>query len=521
MAASIITEPITPSLSGNNNWLELESDLVNIASQGYIDIVSQTPGEPAIGEQLTITWAGKEVVFTVAATTNSTATAIPVRSVGESMDAYAARMAEVFHQNGSIAEDFHITVHSVGRVRLKARVAAVLDITVVEDMTSTEFTTVDGTSPYTEDNLAAQVQLWKPSGFLTIPDDLITTLHATYDTESGTTKINLADLFPVKPHLPNSAHIDPGIFFSWLRGLATDSFCEYYLRYADKYGTPAVPEALLKSDSNYFAIHGGGDSADRLPNVPVGIFADVLHNYRRADGDTFWKPLGDGMPDWLYIWTKFELAPCNVDWTIRWDTGEETIEPYGGASFTLLENSAYYIRSSPLSFDFTPPAVGSIPWYITFRLFATIEGLETDIAVVKYKAVIGTEWERYILFDNGVGGCEAVLFNGKGKESYIGKREVARSPRTSDFTPAIGEFSAFNAEGQKVYELNTGWIEKWYAEHLRQLLLGACWLIDVPNKRFLKLIVDTESIDVSQNDQQLHALSVKLKTAWVDKASNV
>lgn len=520
MAATLNTPPVSPILAGNDNWIEVETDLVNTAAQGYVNIVSQSPGEPAIGEELTIQWSGKSVTFTVAATTNSTATAIPVRNIGETLDEYAERMAEVFQQNGTIADDFHITVHSTGRVTLKAKTAGILDITVTEDMTSTALTTVDGTDPNTEPNLAAQVQVWKPSGFLSLPDTLITTLHATYDTISEPiTQINLVDLFPVKPHLPNTAHIDPGIFLSWLRGVATDSYCEYYLRYADKYGTPAVPEALVKSANNYFAIHGA-HSADREA-FSAAAFADVLHNYRRADGGTFWKPLGDGMPDWVYIWPKSYISGCNVEWTILWDDGSSTVELYGGSPFTMDANKAYYIRSSPLNFNFTPTTPGAIPWYITFRLFGTIEGAEEDLATVKYKAVIGTSWERYLIFDNGVGGCEAVLFNGKGKEAFSGKREAARLTRTSDFSIAEGEFTSFNPEGQKVYELNTGWIEKWYAEHLRQLLLGDIWMIDVDNERFIKMICESDSIETSINDQQLFAISIKLRVAWVDKASNV
>lgn len=519
MAVILSIEPSPVSLNGDDNWIKLETDLVNTAAQGYINIVSQTPGEPAIGEVLTIEWAGKSQTFTVAATTNSTATAIPVRNVGETMDEYAERMAEVFHENGTISEDFNITVHSVGRVTLKAKTAGILDITVTENLTSTEFTTVDGTDPNTEANLAAQVQIWKPSGFLSLPDELITTLHATYNTTSADTDINLVDIFPVKPHLPNPAHIDPGIFLSWLRGIATDCYCEYYLRFADKYGTPAVPEALIKSDNNYFSINGA-HSADK-EDSNTAIYVDVLHNYRRVDGGSFWKPLGDGQPDWVYIWSKFDLVNCNVEWTIIWDDGSITVEPYGGTPFTLSTNKAYYIRSSPLNFDFTPTTPGAIPWYITFRLFGTIEGGEQDLAIVKYKAAIETEWERWLLFDNGVGGCESVLFNGKGKEGFVSKREIARRSRATTFDIDQGEFIKLNPEGQQVLDLNTGWIEKWYADHLRQLLMGDVWMVDAPNKRFIKLICDTDSIEISTNDQQLHALSVKFKTSWVDKASNI
>lgn len=518
MAATLTTAPPSLALNGNDIWIELESDLVDTAQSGYIDIVSQEPGEPIIGEELTIEWGGNAQVFTVAATSNDTATAIPVRNVGETMDEYAERMAEVFKQNSAISSDFHVTVHSVGRVRLRARVAGVLDITVTENLTSTEFTTVDGIDPNTQPNLAVQVQIWKPSGFLSLPDELITTLHATYNTTTATTEINLSELFQVKPHLPNDAHIDPAIFSTWLKGVATDCFTEYYLRYADKYGTPAVPEALIKSDSYY--VINGAHSADRSGGLGFSFNVDKLHNYRNVYGVTFWKPIGDGQPDWLYIWVKSPLTDCNVEWDILWDDGTTTNEPYGGTPFDLDIYTAYYIRSTPLNFNFTPPTPGAIPWYITFRLKGNADGPAT-FAEVKYKAMVETSWERHLLFDNGLGGCESVLFYGKGKESFTANRSSARRNRTSDFDISEGELILLNTEGQKEFELNTGWIEPWYADHLRQLLLGDVWLVDFDNERFIKLICDTDSVVTTESDQQLFALSIKFTTAWLDKASNV
>jgi len=345
-------------------------------------------------------------------------------------------------------------------------------------------------------------------------------LHAIYDTATAEVEINLSELFPVKPHLPNPAHIDPAIFFSWPRGVATACVMEYYLRIADKYGTPAVPEALVKSASNYFVIHGA-HSADREGINVISPNIDVLHNYIRIDGEAWWKPIGDEMPDWIYIWVKVALTACNVEWTVLWDDGTETLEPYGGSDFTLGLHTVNYIRSTPLNFNYTPPSSGAIPWYITFRLKGNAGAGEVTLAEVKYKAVVETQWERYLLFDNGVGGCEAVLFNGKGKEGFTAKREQARKTRTSDFSIDQGEFITFNPEGQKEFELNTGWIESWYAEHLRQLLMGDVWEIDFDNERFIKLICDTESIVTKESDQQLFALSIKFKPGFAGKASNV
>lgn len=520
MAATLITAPPATGYNGNDIWVEVETDLVEPISEGSIEIEFTSSG-PSIGETLVLEWGGTTLTLTVAATTNSTATAIPTKGGGESLMDYHERVGEALKENGTITDDFIVTVHSDERIMLTARVAGVLDITETSGLSNCTVTVVDGIDPNTEPNLAAVVQIWLPDALLSDPETILTTLHGTYNTDTATAKFNIGGLFPVKPHLPNPAHIDPGIFTSWLRGEATDCFRKYYLRVADKYGTPAIPEALVRSESDYHIIHGA-DAADRDAVSTISLYADILHNYRRSDGGTFWKPLGDGMPDWLYVWMKSPLTDCNVEWTILWDDGTETTEPYGGTGFDLDIDTAYYIRSSPRNFNFTPTNPGAIPWYITFRIFGThAEAGEVTLATVKYKAIVETKWERYLIFDNGRGGCEAVLFNGKAKETFVGTREVARTNRSADFGIDTGEFLAFNAEGQKTFELNSGWVEKWYLEHLRQLLLGQVWMIDFANERFVKLITESESVETSQTDQQLFALSIKVKVAWVDKASNV
>lgn len=518
MAATLNSAPTSPAYNGNDIWIEVASDLVNTASAATFSILFSSSG-PSVGQVLTLTWGGTELALTVAASTNSTATAIPTKGGGESIADYALRVAGALRENGTLSADFRITNPSSGTVLLTSRTNGALDLTAVENLDGTAVTVTDGTDPNTETNLAAQVEVWKAGADFS-SDERITTLHATYDAATGTTALNLSELFPVKPHLPNAAHIDPGIFSTWLKGTATDAWAEYYLRIADKYGSPAVPEALLKSDDNYFVIHGAR-SADRDGGTSFGVYVDKLHNYRTLDGSTFWKPIGDEQPDWLYIWTKSALTGCNVEWDIEWDDGSTNTETYSGTAFSLDIHKVYYIRTTPLNFNFTPPSAGALPWHITFRLKGDGGSGEATIAEVKYKAVIGTSWERWLLFDNGLGGCESALFNGKAKEGFSVKRETARMTRTADFSIAEGELLAFNAEGQKEYELNTGWIPKWYAEHLRQLLMGDVWMVDFDNERFIKLICETDSVTTSETDQQLFSISAKFRTAWSEKATNI
>ncbi len=520
MAASLETAPPSPAYNGNDIWLRVESDLVNTSIHGYVDIFSQIPGEPALGETLELTWGGSSVLLTVEATKNAAATAIPLRGVGESLNDYAARWAEALRENAAISADFHVTVHAVGRIRLKSRTEGVLDISVTENMTSTEFTVVDGIDPNTEENLAAALEVWIPNEFAHTPDTLVASLQGTYGATTGQTEFNLKGLFPVKPSLPAENSIGVGISLSWRRAIATGAWVEYYLRLADRYGSPPVPEALLKSADNYICIHGARpedhDTSSAL--VPVRI---PLHGYTRADGGTFRKPVTDVQPDWAYIYTKVEITACSVEFEVTWEDGTVTIETPSGSAFTLLAKKVYWIRSTPYDASaITPPTAGLLPWYYTFRLKGNAgSGVET-IHEVFYIIKPCTDWDIYALLDNGLGGCESVLFRGKTAFGQDVSRDIARRARTSDFSIKEGEIINFNAEGQKVFDLNTGYHELYYIQHLRQLLYGDVWLIDTRSKRFLKLVVDTSSFSTHESDGDLYSLSLKVKTAWLDAGHN-
>lgn len=509
MAATISTPPPDLAYNADDIWVEFSSDL-QTAAPGYIDLIFSSTG-PTIGQTLQIEWGGNQLLFTVAATTNDTATAIPTKSGGETLDEYALRVGLAFRENYLISQNWLVTVHTDERVRLTLQESGAMDITVTNGLSNVVETVVDGVDN-TVESLSAMVEVWTEGDDFNT-DEKVVTLQATYSSEAQV-NINLREIFPVEPHLPNAAHIAPTLFLSWPRGIASDCYIGYYLRYADKYGAIPVPNALLKSDS-YFVLNGS-TPADMQTVTDPSPSLKVLHNYRRADGEAFWKPIGDEQPDWIYVWIKEALTGVNVSFTVLWDTGVETDHPYGGSSFSLSANKAYYIRSTPLNFDFTPPSAGALPWYITFELKTT----ETTLATVKYKAMPSNDWERCLLFDNGRGGCEVAHFRGKTMDSAPTSRSTARVTRTTDFAPAAGELLSISAEMQRGLEMNTGWIPRWYAHHLRQLLLGDIWLIDIDNKRFLKMLCESESID-TKDDESLYNISLKLKFAWMDQAAAI
>lgn len=124
------------------------------------------------------------------------------------------------------------------------------------------------------------------------------------------------------------------------------------------------------------------------------------------------------------------------------------------------------------------------------------------------------------MLDNGLGGCESVRFKGKFQQKYEGKRDIIQKAQSKNFELSEGVFNTFNAEGRHRYIANTGFYPRAYIEHLRQLLLGEVWLMDITHERYIKLIVDTKSFDIHEDDQELFALEFRCRPAYIDNHFN-
>ncbi len=521
MAATLVTAPPERGYNGDDNWIKFSTDLIESDPVARISIEIATPG-PSLGEVITIEWAGNTVEFTVEATTNPEATGWPVKSGGDTLADYALQVVEAIRQNGIITESWQVISLGPGGsgeiIELVYKERVVLDVTVTESLSNVFPTVTDGWDPLLEPNLACLVQIWKAEADAN-DDALLGSLHSPYDVIPGTTEFNLKDYFDLGPHLPTEASIDPGIITEWPHGVATNAWLEYYLRANDKHGTPAVPLALIKTESNYFMLHGSR-SADHDEVSTLGVLIP-LHRYRRRDGEVFRKPLTEFMPDYGYIWALAELTDCNVEFVFTWSDGTDTTEAYSGTDFTMAEKSVHWIRSTPFSFAYPPPNANDFPEYITFKLKGDGGAGLVTLMEVKYTVKITPDWQAWILFDNGLGGCETALFYGKTKNGLSVARDTSRRQRTSDFTIAAGEVVSVGAEGQKTFEMSTGWVEKYYAEHLQQMLLGDVWMIDLVGIRFIKLVCESTSVVPSKDDETLFSLEVNFKASWYDTAINL
>lgn len=518
MAASLYTPPASPAYQRDSNFVVLQTDKIAL-SPATIDIDISGTG-PSLGQLLEIDWSGITLTFEVEATSAADALAIPLKDSGDTLAEYAEQVAEALRQNDVLTTDFWVKylgdVSGSQRIRLEARVPELLDVTVTENLDNVAVTVADGAASSSVDNLSAYLQVFKVAADPN-DDTLVAALHAPFDLSTARATFDMKDLFDLAPALPTGNSIDPTVFTSWPRAIASSAYANYYLRYSEKYGVPAVSEALLKS-SNYYVLYGGR-SGDVLSGITLGT-ARLQHAYLRADGSQFYKPVSMDQPDWIYVYMAVEATDCRVELQVVWDNGDTTTHAAPGSTFTLLEKTLYWLCSGPLQHNisgFAAPTGATDPVYYNWRLLGDTGSGEELLSQVAYKIYCPCHPHNlYLLLDNGAGGMESVLFRGRSKFKYSAERDLARRLRWSGHTAALGDLFNFNPEGQQVFELNTGFHEQYYIEHLRQLLLGDLWLIDTTNKRFLRVVCDSTSLDVHEHDQQLHSLTITVKAAWLD-----
>ena len=130
-----------------------------------------------------------------------------------------------------------------------------------------------------------------------------------------------------------------------------------------------------------------------------------------------------------------------------------------------------------------------------------------------------SEWERYLIMDNGLGGIESVRMYGKG----IGKINVTRaiSKKMSDaFDYATGEMDTSATSAHQSLDLNSGYYDELYIRHLEQLVVGKLWRLDT-TLGFVRLICTSNDLDeVVKDDEVLFALQLTLRDAWDDFSRN-
>lgn len=519
MAVTIDTAPPSRAYTEQPLWLRVSTDLPT-GTFAYFEITI-SDGGPAAGETLVLTWPGGSITYTAGATLAANGLTWPIQTLGEPLEGYTVRVAEFLRHREDVAALFSVTIEDApgGVIRLTHNIVEDFNLSVTDGMANVAVVATDGAAP-AQENLSAYIEVWTDTGDFNT-DTRLLEQHSPYDA-NGETWLDIAPAFShLSPHLPTPATINPVAVFSLVFGVASGHFQKYYMRLADKYGIPAVAEALLRSDNSYLAILGA-----RASDAETGTITGLRHAYRRRDGDNFVKPVGDWQPDWVY-YIPSGGKNVYVSILIYWSDGTtSTYNPFGTTPLAIDDAKIYWFPSGFRQMkmhDVTPTGDTDPDAYIVAWDWNLQPDAGVALATVKYRLECDTPWEHYLLFSNGVGGMETVHLRGKFTEGFEASAETFRLPRLPDHSIQRGDFASFNPAGRPQWTFSTGWYDDpYYVEHLRQVLLSQAWLVDRFNRIFLKVIIDARSIEtVRKDDETLFSLEFTVKAGWIDTAVNI
>lgn len=494
-----------------------------IAPAATVTIVLSSTG-PTAAQTLTITWGGTTQVFTVAVGDTPSPNDLPIKGA-ESLAEYAALLRERLAQNTILHSYWKLSLAG-STITLTQRILAPVVIAHASTLSNATVTSA-GVTDITPGGgvLSAVLEVWTDTGDIATDQRLIQ-LHAPYNLTTAEAWMDCHAAFAaLTPHLPTEASINPLVVTSLPNGEATTSIQKYYLRYGEKSGTPPTTTALLRSSTRRAVL--GATSA--LSTYAAST--SLRHNYRNRTGEYFAKPVTELQPDYMYWIPPTGATAVYLSCLITWSDGtQSTYLPYGTTPITVEAGRMYWFASG-----FTQLKLGTVSVPPGAEDGAFITGYTVTILRSDTISMIGkhsvdyilmpdVSWSPiYLMFSNGVGGCETIALRGKSTEKQVSTASTFARPRGEDWTPKDGDFAAFDAQSSTVIEANTAFYDyntDNYLFHLLQLQIGDAWLIDLNRRRFVRCIVETGDAVYSQADETLLNIPFTIRTAISEKAIN-
>lgn len=504
-AVALSQEPMSVTVATNNVT----------AARARMDIELSATG-PEINQVWTLGFSGKYFALTFKGNPNRSGQELPIAdpSVGVTKR-YVNELAEALMRHEWISAQFQIVVDptiNTFKLALISRFDQSLNIVSISPVSHFTVNVNNTASPFLKPNLTALLKIISRKG------REIGNLTGNYRVAPSTLAVNgfegrstfdLGALFDLAPHLPDAETLDPSVSFT--NAIAFRAYTQYFLRFADKYGTPPVSESLFRTTPSV-AIFGGRSAATTLDFTPntAGIYICQPHAKRLVTKQ---------QPSWFYLFPTERLQKLVVVVKLWLDDGT-ALGDWRGDVHTLKANRLHYYRTGfdqlklqelERQFNLQGRVVG-YEWLLMDTLTGVVKASQ------RYKLEDTRHDSRYLIYSNGLGGMDTLHVKNSFSEKTEAERTlIRRTDETATTNPRIGAIAATDATMQRVWAFSTGLLTPQYADQLRQLLVGDVWLIDTPNNRFLKLVTDSKSIETRPRSGHLVALNLTFKAAWLDK----
>ena len=504
MSLVVTKEPAAISFAGDAMYVELFSQRIDPDQVATIRIA--VSGSLTDGDTYTLIWNNYSLTFVARQTLENDGLDLPLK--GSATDTqYLELIASSFNRN-AVFRKFWVATADDQNVLLTYRTSDAL-LPVIEQ-TATAFSQfiIPSIGSVAVDNYAAHIittEIIDGQEVDRLADE------SPFNTATARTYFDISAAFNLSPHLPSLTSFAPFGFYQF--GEATSAFAKYNFYYAEKFGSPAKVKRLV-SRNEKTVIHGSMPSDTLNSFFNVSASKDVICHDYSSD-----KIVSPNKVDWLYIFTQGNRGDVYPNAVIRYDDGSLDIKQPSliRRVVNFEKNKLYWIASGLRQMGITTnPNKNAIGY--TFRI--SNEALTLHYVSQYYQFDNRClPNDRLLIVENGLGGCETVRLVGKQKEGYKSTKERAQIVRTPEWSIADGDIQSYNHRGQRTYTMNTGWMDsQGQAERLRQLLLGGVWFVDETNYRFIRLDVQSTSIEqVKKDDELLFFVSLKIDAASFDK----
>lgn len=522
MGASLITAPRSYSHSGDFHQIEVETDLAPPTPAAFtLTFNALGLGTPQEGETIELEWDGQKLTLTATSSPDNSGLQIPTHAGGPTTG-YVELLVEWLRRVQLLTDDFDVSIMPLGAgltILVEARQPQEMVMAFGGTATANVYIDILSTGTgFGQPNLTALVRVLAISA--SNEEVEIFLAQAPYD-RNRRAAFNLRGAFDwLEAGLPSSGSIEPNVGSTLLNAAPANTVAKARLRYADRFGSGA-PKAEAMLPTAFFYVIAGAIAGDAAGGFPYGASFFFLHNYRRRDGVAFRKPIAREQPDWLYFFSK-NTATFSVSFTIAWSNGTTTTyTPAAGPGYSIEANSARWIQCGFEQCKLgsvAPPSPGLE--IVGYSPILTVSGLHAPV-IAHFDVVADWHpWQLFLLMETGLGGMESVYLRGKSEWKYTADREEYERSPSAENNLQLGERDTYLASARHVVEASTGWQQAHYIEHLRQILLGKTWIIDQVNNRFIRVIVETKTLDVKADDQDLFSLSITLSYAVKDAAFN-
>lgn len=494
MALSILNNPRSPALSNDPIWAVFESSIsAGVSRPGFL-----ISGYGADGEVINLRWGTTVLNLTFVTSPDNSGTQLRAAS-GLSAEDANAQLLEALFSVPAIEADFTLQLRDDG-VRLTLRDATNGDL-AAGSSASISITVFGAEGDPEYPNHLAVLSVYKVG-----EDAPVARLKSGFDAD-GRTEVNFAGLLDEPLGVPPGFTLGSLQTYAAFRPVGT---VEYFFRYADSYGRPPQPETLAKSGT-FVVVPGGSEGRSPLRWGTVGNY-QLCHAYLKEDDSYFAKPISLNQPDWCYFFSN-GAGSVTPFITVFYQDGTNERFQVPGSSTQGTGLGLWAFPCGPIQIGIEQAPSWSTKNAVRYRF-----ELEGSDMVINYQILPDCHpWETFLAYENGAGGIESVVFRGKSVEGYAAQGQGFRRATTRLQTAERGAVASYNNEGRRVLRLRSGYLDRDYINHLRQILIGRVWLCDTNRRQMVAVTVTNSNLSLTEDDNDLHSVEITVETATPDR----